>query len=87
MTGEELTIQSLRGHIEALEETIKTLQKEIDKYEAELSNLKNPTGLTTKNDLVVREFEGIEVTYPSDEICTYPKYRGKPYFGIKYKEV
>ena len=41
---------------------------------------------TTKNDLEVREFEGIEVTYPPEDICIYPEYKGKPYFGIKYKE-
>lgn len=41
---------------------------------------------TTKNNLAVREFEEIEVTYPPEELCTYPKYKGKPYFGIKYKE-
>ena len=34
----------------------------------------------------VREFEGIEVNYPPEELCTYPEYKGKPYFGIKYKE-
>lgn len=40
----------------------------------------------TKNDLGVREFEGIEVTYLPEDICIYPEYKGKPYFGIKYKE-
>lgn len=33
-----------------------------------------------------REFEELEVTYPPDDVCTYPEYRGKPYFAIKYKE-
>ena len=41
---------------------------------------------TTKNDLAVREFEEIEVTYSPEEVCIYPEYKGKPYFGIKYKE-
>jgi len=40
----------------------------------------------TKNDLAVREFEGIEVTYPPEDLCIYPEYKGKPYFVIKYKE-
>lgn len=34
----------------------------------------------------VREFEGIEVTYPPEDICIYPEYKGKPYFGIRYRE-
>lgn len=41
---------------------------------------------TSKNDLEVREFEKIVVEYPPEELCTYPEYKGKPYFGIKYKE-
>jgi len=41
---------------------------------------------TTKSHLTVREFEEIEVSYPPEELCTYPEYKGKPYFGIKYKE-
>ena len=41
---------------------------------------------TTKNDLEVREFEEIVVEYPPEDLCTYPEYKGKPYFSIKYKE-
>lgn len=41
---------------------------------------------TTKNDLGVREFEEIVVEYPPEDLCTYPEYKGKPYFSIKYKE-
>ena len=41
---------------------------------------------TTKNDLGVREFEEIVVEYPPKDLCTYPEYKGKPYFSIKYKE-
>jgi len=33
-----------------------------------------------------RKFESIVVEYPPAESCTYPEYRGKPYFSIKYKE-
>lgn len=44
------------------------------------------TGSTTKNDLAVREFEEIVVTYPPEDSCAYPEYKGKPYFNIKYKE-
>ena len=45
-----------------------------------------PTGSTTKDDLGARKFEGIEVTYPPEDACAYPEYKGKPYFGIRYKE-
>jgi len=45
---------------------------------------------TTKNDLGVdcisREFQEIVVEYPPEDLCTYPEYKGKPYFSIKYKE-
>jgi hypothetical protein len=39
-----------------------------------------------KNDSGVREFEEIVVEYPPEDLCTYPEYKGKPYFSIKYKE-
>jgi hypothetical protein len=45
-----------------------------------------PTGSTTKNDLEVREFVEIVVEYPPEDLCTYPEYKGKPYFSIKYEE-
>lgn len=57
--------------------------KEIQEDLNKLSELNKPTA---KNDLGVREFEGIEVTYPPEDACAYPEYKGKPYFGIKYKE-
>ena len=34
----------------------------------------------------VREFEEIVVEYPPEDLCTYPEYKGKPYFGIQYRE-
>lgn len=33
-----------------------------------------------------RKFEEIVVEYPPEDLCTYPEYRGKPYFSIKYEE-
>ncbi len=33
-----------------------------------------------------RKFESIMVEYPPAELCTYPEYKGKPYFSIKYEE-
>lgn len=45
---------------------------------------------TTKNnlgaDLISRQFQEIVVEYPPEDLCTYPEFRGKPYFSIKYKE-
>ena len=45
---------------------------------------------TTKNNLGVdcisRQFQEIVVEYPPEDLCTYPEYKGKPYFSIKYKE-
>lgn len=50
-----------------------------------------PVTPTAKESLVVgdavsREFQELIVEYPPAELCTYPEYRGKPYFSIKYKE-
>ena len=33
-----------------------------------------------------REFIEILVNYPPADLCTYPEYKGKPYFSIKYRE-
>lgn len=33
-----------------------------------------------------RKFEEIIVEYPPADLCTYPEYKGKPYFSIKYEE-
>ena len=33
-----------------------------------------------------REFIEIIAHYVPDDICTYPEYRGKPYYEIRYKE-
>ncbi len=37
-------------------------------------------------DCISREFIEIVVEYPPADLCTYPEYRGKPYFSIKYRE-
>ena len=37
-------------------------------------------------DFISREFIEIVVNYPPADLCTYPEYRGKPYFSIKYRE-
>lgn len=41
---------------------------------------------TLKNEQTDRKFEKIVVDYPPAETCTYPEYRGKPYFSIKFEE-
>jgi len=46
---------------------------------------------TTKENLVVedcisREFIEIVVNYPPADLCTYPEYRGKPYYSILYRD-
>jgi len=81
--------------IEALTEAIRLLKNEQSK---EPSSSEISTGSdcisredaielsTTKNDLRAREFEEIVVEYPPEDLCTYPEYKGKPYFSIKYKE-
>lgn len=37
-------------------------------------------------DYLSREFIKIIVEYPLEDLCTYPKYKGKPYFSIVYRE-
>ena len=33
-----------------------------------------------------REFVGLVVQYLPEDLCTYPEYKGKPYFSIIYRE-
>ena len=61
------------AHYDALQMAIKALEKE-------------SRSAIVKNDLAVREFEEIVVEYPLEDLCTYPEYKVKPYFSIKYKE-
>ena len=37
-------------------------------------------------DAVSREFVELVVEYPPADLCTYPEYKGKPYYSIKYRE-
>lgn len=34
----------------------------------------------------VRKFEKILARYVPEDLCTYPEYRGKPYYSIQYEE-
>lgn len=34
----------------------------------------------------MRKFIKIIVEYPPEDTCTYPEYKGKPYFSILYEE-
>jgi hypothetical protein len=69
--SDEMTLEQAR-------QAVKDLRKKLMEYLEQ-----EPT---TKNDLGVREFVEIVVEYPPEDLCTYPEYRGKPYFSIKYKE-
>lgn len=46
-------------------------------------SIKNGTPLLKSRG---RIFEKLVVEYPSEDTCTYPEYKGKPYFGIEYIE-
>ena len=39
-----------------------------------------------QEDRTSREFIELIVEYPPEDICTYPEYKGKPYYSIKYRE-
>ena len=43
-------------------------------------------GYLVVGDCISREFIEIVVEYPPADLCTYPEYKGKPYFSIKYRE-
>ena len=38
------------------------------------------------DDAISREFVELVVEYPPADLCTYPEYKGKPYYSIKYYE-
>ena len=38
------------------------------------------------SDLIDRQFEEIVVEYSNPDLCSYPEYKGKPYFSIHYTE-
>ena len=60
----------------------------LDVYERLYKAVKDGTPLTEckSEDCISREFQEIVVEYPPEDLCTYPEYKGKPYFSIKYKE-
>ncbi len=37
-------------------------------------------------DCISKEFIEIVVEYPPADLCTYPEYKGMPYYSIKYRE-
>ena len=54
----------------------------VDEYDkAQLSQEGTTTVAKTK-----RTFVELLVHYPHPDVCTYPEYKGKPYFSIRYKE-
>lgn len=38
------------------------------------------------SELIDRQFEEIVVEYSNPDLCSYPEYKGKPYFSIHYTE-
>jgi len=55
---------------------------EVKKHQSDFSDLSERKA----EDCISREFQEIVVEYPPEDLCTYPEYKGKPYFSIKYKE-
>ena len=45
-----------------------------------------PTEQKPCEDAISREFVELVVEYPPADLCTYPEYKGKPYYSIKYYE-
>ena len=58
-----------------LETLVMIFSQEADKYFEERDSRKN-----------LKKFEEIVVEYPPADLCTYPEYKDKPYFSIKYEE-
>lgn len=58
-----------------LETLVMIFSQEADKYFSERDSRK-----------YLKKFEEIVVEYPPADLCTYPEYKGKPYFSIKYEE-
>lgn len=43
-------------------------------------------GAVLIDDCREKKFERIVVEYPPENLCTYHKHKGKPYFSIQYEE-
>lgn len=56
-----------------------------DKEKVSIAKLDNMP-MIAKEHKVEREFIEILTNYQSDDLCSYPEYRGKPYFSIHYRE-
>ncbi len=63
----------------------KEYERIIQNYESEytLSRFEN---LVLAGHALDKKFEEILVEYPPEDLCTYPEYKGKPYFSIKYED-
>ena len=69
------------------EEAIKTLRDEAWICCAEKWNEALEMAIEAlKAEPCERQFEKIMVEYPPKDSCTYPEYKGKPYFSIQYIE-
>lgn len=60
-----------------------TVFADVASKECMMHAIKNGTPLPRRYE---RKFEQIVIEYPPADLCTYPEYKGKPYFSIKYEE-
>ena len=54
----------------------------VDEYEKEQLSQEGTTTVAKSK----RTFVELLVHYPHPDVCTYPEYKGKPYYSIKYIE-
>ena len=82
-------------------EVLKRIEESVAKYSGQYStDMLNMWGLFSQmitelpsvapkqvgKDGIKREFQEIVAEYVDPDLCTYPEYRGKPYYSIKYLE-
>lgn len=65
------------------EELMRALAYDRDQYNIGYLDGKRDAEAKQENS---RKFIEIMVSYPPEELCTYPEYKGKPYFSIHYEE-
>ena len=65
------------------EELMRALAYDRDQYNIGYLDGKRDAEIERENP---RKFIEIMVSYPPEDLCTYPEYKGKPYFSIHYEE-
>ena len=61
-------------------------EKALDDFLYNGKSIREWMQIIASEDCISREFIEIVVDYPPADLCTYPEYKGKPYFSIKYRE-